>query len=197
MHTQELIQREKFAHDEAAPQEGSNANKKTQQQPQQSQKQDLAVVRAFVSLLGHIWSGEHKYSLQPRTLLGALRADSRCSMLFNSKQQDAHECLMLLLDIMHMDTNGMIQSERMHPKNLAADVFVKLPSPIEVQANTEDDEWSMVNNKNADVDSDPASEAQGLQGSECEVAGLQASDCESSSSVTDREYLCFFWCCCC
>jgi hypothetical protein len=118
-------------------------------------------------------------------------------MLFNTKQQDAHECLMLLLDIMHMDTNGMIQSERMHPKNVAADAFVKLQSPIDVQTNTDDDEWSMVNNKNVDADDvDPASEVQGLQGSECDVAGLQASDCESTTSVTDRKCLCIYVCVC-
>ncbi len=184
-----MIQREKCSatESESATQPQNQGNKATQpQQVQQAQNQDLAVVRGLVSLLGHIWSGQHTGSLQPRTLLTALRADKRCSMLFNSKQQDAHECLMLLLDIMHMDTNGMIQSERVHPKggiSTAADAFVQLQSPIEVQANVEDDdEWSMVNNKNADVDFDQSTDTP------TEMQGLQASDCESMTSVTDRKF---------
>ena len=66
------------------------------------------VLRAFKTLCGHVWSGEHTGALQARSLLEALRKDKRSSSLFNHRQQDAHECLCVLLDALHTDTNGAL-----------------------------------------------------------------------------------------
>ena len=66
-------------------------------------------------------------------------------MLFNGKQQDAHECLLILLDIIHMDTNGMIQSD---PGQMAASKA--LAGSASVQATTPaEDEWSVVDKAEA------------------------------------------------
>lgn len=104
----------------------------------------LRVVRALVALMRHLWSGEHQRPLEPRTLLAALKDDKRCSMLFNGRQQDAHECLVILLDIIHMDTNGMVQS----------DTAAAAPPPHTVVATpaspAADDGWSVVNKAEAD-----------------------------------------------
>lgn len=62
-------------------------------------------------------------------------------MLFNGKQQDAHECLLILLDIIHMDTNGMIQSAPTPKKAVA--------SPASGQAVSTEDEWSIVDKAEA------------------------------------------------
>jgi len=70
------------------------------------------LVRTFKGLFGHLWSGSHQSPLEPRSLIAAFKTDSRCKSLFNYKQQDAHELLCLLLDAVHQDTNGMVQSER-------------------------------------------------------------------------------------
>jgi hypothetical protein len=69
------------------------------------------VLAAFKVLASHIWSGEHKDAIQAKSLLDALRSDKRSSALFNHRQQDAHECLCVLLDALHQDTNGALQSD--------------------------------------------------------------------------------------
>jgi hypothetical protein len=67
---------------------------------------------AFKSLCSHMWSGQYKDPIQAKSLMQALRNDRRSASLFNHRQQDAHECLCVLLDALHQDTNGALQSDR-------------------------------------------------------------------------------------
>jgi hypothetical protein len=112
----------------------------------------------------------------PSSSSSSSSSSCRCSMLFNGKQQDAHECLLILLDIIHMDTNGMIQSNPVQKVASKA-----LASPASGQATTPaEDEWSV-------VDKDEAGEASSSQG--CEDDNADVVDMDSVVSTYMRGIL--------
>mmetsp|Transcript_27488 Transcript_27488/g.42904 ORF Transcript_27488/g.42904 Transcript_27488/m.42904 type:complete len:643 (+) Transcript_27488:178-2106(+) len=117
------------------------------------------LVSAFKKLCGHMWSGTRKKAIEPRTMLDALKKDPRCCMLFNFKQQDAHECLTLLLDALHQDTNGLVHSESPSPP-----LQITLPKTIQAQpingshGFAEEAEWDIVPGHYDVEPHDPASQ---------------------------------------
>eukprot|EP00960_Hanusia_phi_P067196 766570-Hanusia_phi.AAC.1 len=78
---------------------------------QGGEQRDKEFLSSFKLLLGHIWSGRRRDFLEPGTLLKVLKSDQRSSVLFNHKQQDAHECMCILLDVLHQETNGLLHGD--------------------------------------------------------------------------------------
>jgi len=109
---------------------------------QGSASDNQELVASFKVLLGHVWSGSRRDFLEPGTLLKVLKSDKRSAVLFNHKQQDAHECLCILLDVLHQDTNGLLHGEeggRHHP----------LRPSLEAQAEAAHEEWVDVTHEQA------------------------------------------------
>jgi hypothetical protein len=89
---------------------GSGGSGAGDQQGAEKRAVDSELVRAFKHLCSNMWSGQHRQAIHAKTLFEALRSDRRCAALFNHRQQDAHECLCVLLDALHQDTNGVLQT---------------------------------------------------------------------------------------